>query len=398
MLLCPDLFRVSLVLPLMNGECTVIAHRNDSCDRIRLKLTWDNPWVKWLAGRDHAVSLQELHTLPQWLGLTLREEEELVQLGGEILVPLCRRGEMVAILILGPKSKGDSFTKRDLDLLNAASLQGAALLENAHLYHQLKDRVDELHRTQSQLVRTAKLAAMGDVSVGVAHEISSPLQAIISLTYLARHECASDSHTCPNASTMQRDLHLIEKEVESISSIMTRLLGFARTNSSKWEAVDANEVVRFVFRLNEGRFTLQDVKVSVDLDSPLPFVWGDEEQLKQVFLNLVNNALDAMPQKGTLSIETREVDGQVVIAFADTGVGIPADKLNCVFDPFFTTKPSGKGTGLGLALSYSIVDGHGGTIVLESEEGVGTRVEVKLPVHSHKQTGARREERALVYG
>jgi len=189
----------------------------------------------------------------------------------------------------------------------------------------------------------------------------------------------------PSDDAKRADLEVIEKEALRARAIVRDLLGYARQTDSVMEQTHINEAIESVLPLIRRRAETQNVAIAAELDPAVPRIMGDVNQLKQVFINILNNAIDAMPAGGRVHISTREVRGngtgpQVEIAFQDTGGGIPEDKLERIFDPFFTTKEDGKGTGLGLPISKRIVERHGGSIAVQSTPGAGTRFTVCLPV------------------
>jgi signal transduction histidine kinase len=235
----------------------------------------------------------------------------------------------------------------------------------------------QLHVRQDMLVNAHKLKAVGTLTAGVAHELNNPINNIMLTAELLREDYADYSDA--DRLDMVQDL---VGESERAQRIVRNLLDFARESGSEAEALDVAEIVDDTLQLATNQFKLANVKVNVDGRPDLPSVYGDAQQLEQVFLNIVLNAIDAMPDGGRLDIsigltgdrEYLEVD------FEDTGTGIPPHKMNDIFDPFFTSKKRGKGTGLGLALSLDILKRHGGDIQVRSEVGRGTTFTVVLPV------------------
>jgi two-component system NtrC family sensor kinase len=181
------------------------------------------------------------------------------------------------------------------------------------------------------------------------------------------------------------DLEVIEKESLRARAIVRDLLGYARQTDSAMEQTGINDALESILPLIRKRAESQNVNIEAVLDPQVPRIMGDVNQLKQVFINILNNAIDAMPSGGRVAVTTREIAGngtgpQVEISFQDSGVGIATDKINRIFDPFFTTKEDGKGTGLGLPISKRIVERHGGSIAVASTPGQGTRFTICLPV------------------
>jgi PAS domain S-box-containing protein len=234
--------------------------------------------------------------------------------------------------------------------------------------------ITDLAAIQAQLMQTEKMAAVGQLVSGVAHEVNNPLTAILGFADLL----LSNPEVPPSA---HADLEVIVQEAQRTKSIVQNLLSFARQSPRRREAVDVNDVLRRTVSLRAYDFSSHGVSVVEDLGPSLPPVMGDAHQLQQVFLNIVNNAYDAVREtgrKGCIEIETRAAGGSVEIFFRDNGPGIPHPER--IFDPFFTTKEVGKGTGLGLSICYGIVQQHGGEITAQNAPGGGGAVfRVVLP-------------------
>ena len=239
------------------------------------------------------------------------------------------------------------------------------------LIENITDRV----RLVEQLQLSEKMASIGVLAAGVAHEVNTPLTGISSFTQMLLENA---DPTDPKTALLEK----IERQTFRAAKIVNSLLNLSRTvpSGSERTTVDVNAVVADVFSLLEHQFATARIKVRRELSSHSADVLGIEHQLQQVFLNLFLNARDAMPRGGWLSVATR-LEGQRVIAeVGDTGSGIPSEHLARIYDPFFTTKAIGRGTGLGLSITYGIVHEHNGTITCESSIGQGTRFTVALPV------------------
>jgi signal transduction histidine kinase len=235
----------------------------------------------------------------------------------------------------------------------------------------------QLVRRHEMLVQAHKLKAVGTLTAGVAHELNNPINNIMLTAEALREEC--------DELPQQERLDMVDDLVaqsERAQKIVRNLLDFARETEIESEAHEVQDLVEDTLRLATNQIKLSKVKVKGDLAANLPPVYGDRQQLEQVFLNIVLNALDAMPEGGTLGIScstTRDRE-RVSVAFSDTGVGIPEQSISDVFNPFFTTKPDAKGTGLGLSVSLGIIRQHGGDIEVRSDLGRGTTFTVLLPV------------------
>jgi two-component system NtrC family sensor kinase len=233
-----------------------------------------------------------------------------------------------------------------------------------------------VHR-QELLVKAHKLKAVGTLTAGVAHELNNPINNIM-LTASMLHEDYKEL-TEDERLDMVNDL---VSQSERAQRIVRNLLDFARESNIESKAIRAEDIVEETLQLASNQIKLAKVKVKGELDSNLPPIYGDKQQLTQVFLNIVLNALDAMPKGGTLSISISTTKNRefVSVQFTDTGTGIPENMLGSIFDPFFTTKPGAKGTGLGLSVSLGIIKHHGGDIQVKSEVGKGTTFTILLPI------------------
>ena len=233
-------------------------------------------------------------------------------------------------------------------------------------------------KLEQQIVHSEKLAALGRLAAGVAHEIGNPLTSISTFAQLLR-EMATDDFT-------QSSLDIINNHIRRITEIVRQMSTFARPDAAKAKLTDINDILKSSLDLMRlDKRMKSTIEITTELGSDLPKTFIDEGQISQVFINIILNALDAMPDGGTLSVKSSCESGEsgkesVQIRFSDTGSGISRDALEKIFDPFFTTKEVGKGTGLGLSVSYNIVRSYKGDIKVESEIGKGTTFTVVLPV------------------
>jgi len=314
----------------------------------------------------------------------LRRSDEI---RSAISVPLILDAKVVGTLNVNRTRNVADFNRRDLNTLSLFATQAVLAIEKAQLYaasqqqvERLRQMLAELERTQAQLIQSEKLASLGLLAGGVAHEINNPLMVILGRAELLLPEVEADSKCA-------RDLDTIRRETTRIADIVRNLLKFSREGrDGSFQPVDINRAVEAVISMTRHILTVDNVLIETDLDPDLPSVCGNSGQLQQVFTNIVINAFHAMPQGGRLSIRTQSDDGRVLISFTDTGFGITHDNLSKIFDPFFTTKQDGKGTGLGLTVSYGIARAHHGDIRVESEPGKGTCFTVLLPAHGGSVT------------
>jgi signal transduction histidine kinase len=239
------------------------------------------------------------------------------------------------------------------------------------------DDITEKILLQQQLLTSEKLASIGILSAGVAHEINTPLTGISSYVQILQKKLSNTRHS--------RILGKIEAQTERVARIIKNLLNFARIPSeSSFHRVNLKESLEEIISLIE--YKLKTMHISLELNlSPVKPLWGEGERLQQVFINIILNAIDAMPKGGTLKIELSKMNNEAIIKIKDTGTGIKDQHLTHIFDPFFTTKGSGKGTGLGLSISYAIIQEHEGHIAAESMSGKGSTFTIYLPIDLDKR-------------
>jgi signal transduction histidine kinase len=306
-------------------------------------------------------------------------------------VPIISKGRLFGNLYVTEKQGEEEFSKEDEKLAVTLAAQAAVAIENASLYEEVQRSYEELKRSQRLLVRQEKLASLGRLAAGLAHELNNPLSSVAGFAEaLQRRAAEGETARPPGASDVQEYLTLIQEEVARAASIVRRLLDFARQREPTFGVVDLEGVVTKAVSFVQRQARLANQRIVV---TPFPEgsrVFADAQMLQQVLLNLLTNALDAVEGGGEVRITARQRrrgDGQrpeevwLDVMVSDTGTGISAQDLPRVFDPFFTTKEVGKGTGLGLAICQSIVEQHRGTIEVQSEGvGRGTLVTVSLPL------------------
>ncbi len=265
------------------------------------------------------------------------------------------------------------FTPDELRLAEGIALQGALAIENSRLYEGVKQQMAELKQTQAQLVQSTKLAAIGELAANIAHEINNPLTTVLGFaSFIAERLPAEDP--------MREELGLIQEEASRARDIVRDLLQFSRQRDFMPEPADLNAVLEQVVAMVRRQGALSTLTVNEAYGSDLPMVEMDVPRIKQVFLNIINNAVYAMKDGGALAIRTTVAGDKVHVAFQDNGPGIPADILGRIFDPFFTTKPEVSGTGLGLSVSLGIVQSHGGAVDVQSTPGQGSTFTIILPI------------------
>jgi two-component system, NtrC family, sensor kinase len=237
----------------------------------------------------------------------------------------------------------------------------------------LIDDITQRMRLEEQMVQTEKLTSLGLLAAGVAHEVNTPLAVISNYIQMLAKQIPADD---PRQKTIER----IVKQTFRASEIVNNLLNFSRTGSIEFSEVNMNSLLEETLSLVQHPFRTARVNVIKNYTDELPLVLGSTTRLQQVFLNLFMNARDAMPNGGMLEVRTGAHNGSVEIEVTDTGTGIATENLNRIFDPFFTTKATGRGTGLGLSVSYGIIKEHSGKVDVRSTPGKGTSFRLEFPV------------------
>ena len=228
--------------------------------------------------------------------------------------------------------------------------------------------------TQLQIGQSEKLAAIGRLAAGIAHEINNPLTSVLNYTHLVKQKKTNDEEDL-------RDLNVIIEETNRIRKIVRELLDFARQSPAKKESLNINQILQHLVSLIVKQKEFREIRFIENYDGKLGSFHADKNQIQQIFLNLLLNAAESIAQEGIITISTQDKNDHLIISITDTGCGISSEELSKIFDPFYTTKPVGKGTGLGLSVSYGIVKQYGGEIHCDSKEGEGTTFSVTLPYH-----------------
>ncbi|MFQ5875326.1 MAG: GAF domain-containing protein, partial [Dehalococcoidia bacterium] len=292
---------------------------------------------------------------------------------------------LVAPLLIGERRIGsisvesgkvDAFGPDDERLLTTLASQAAIAIENARLFDDLNKAYKELATTQARLFQSAKLSAIGELAAGVAHEINNPLTTIIGDAQLLLREMKPGQPGYESATA-------IERAGWRASKVVRNLLSFSRREEYDFAPTDINDTIESALSLIAYQIERANIRIDKELPSDLPLVLASAHHLEEVWINLLLNARDAIPkgQEGEIHIASRldEQNRSVQVLVSDNGCGIPPEHLGKIFEPFFTTKDPGKGTGLGLYISYNIIEQHHGSIQVESEVGEGTTFTVTLP-------------------
>lgn len=245
------------------------------------------------------------------------------------------------------------------------------------IFMDLKERLEmerRLKTTQEQLLQSEKLAAMGRLTSQIAHELNNPLYGIMNTLELMKTEISPGNNR-------RKILEMALSETVRLSELLHKMLTFSKPDQKEKQPVDINTILDEILLLHEKQFRENNIIIETRLADAMPSVLASKNQLRQVFLNMFNNAGDAMPDGGTLTVETAVEDKEIGIEVSDTGIGIKKENIKNIFDAFFTTKNSIKGVGLGLSVCYGFIIEHGGDIQVTSEQGVGTCFRITLPVY-----------------
>jgi signal transduction histidine kinase len=346
-------------------------------DRV-IGMVVDRGLAGWVVRNKKGAIVSDTSLDPRWFSFS--DEPNLS--GSVLAVPLMADGQVLGVLTL-EHPRTARFQERHLILITAITHQASAAVEKARLYNELsamaeileervEERTRELKETQAQLLHAEKLAALGELAAGVAHEINNPLHVLQAyVDYMASR--------VPEDDPVQEMLEPMRTSLESIAHLTAQLRDFSRPAMGERKPLYINNVLGRVLKLASKELMHSKVEVRETLASDLPPIVGDTRQLEQVFLNLMLNARDAMPGGGKLSVKTYSDPKDVYVCFVDTGVGIPTDQLTRIFEPYFTTKED-RGTGLGLAICQRVLSQHGGRISAESELGKGAVFTIQLPV------------------
>lgn len=267
------------------------------------------------------------------------------------------------------------------DITEKKQLEDKLKQYNEELEQKVKERTEEIELAyeqlkiaQNQLIQSEKMAAIGQFVSGLAHEINSPLDGIQNCLQVILNDIDNKEQT-------QKYAELSLDSTYKIEMLVRKLLSYARAHTLEKSDVDINFILQDILSLTSLKLRKNSIEIISELNPDLPLIYGDPHYLEQVFVNLIINASDAMPEGGKLTVKSYlENDKTIVVSIKDTGVGIPKRYLDKIFDPFFTTKQKDNGTGLGLYLAYSFITQHTGKISVKSKEGYGTEFTVKLPL------------------
>jgi PAS domain S-box-containing protein len=314
------------------------------------------------------IDQQDLPRLPE----VLQRAVALEGLHSWLWVVLWRKDRILGVLATSSRAQRE-FSRSEQGVMIAVGRQLATTIEKVHLYSETRQAYEDLRRTQEQLLQSEKMSAVGQLISGVAHELNNPLTAILGYTQLLESEKLEPR--------IEDFIQKLRKQAQRTQRIVQNLLSFARQHKPQRVHVDLRSVIEDTIALRDYDLKVNNIGVEREFEAVLPSVVADPHQLEQVYLNIINNAADAMMESGRggrLRVSIATENGSVVTSFHDSGPGIYDPKH--VFDPFYTTKRVGKGTGLGLSICYGIVKEHGGEISAQNHPAGGALLQVRLPV------------------
>lgn len=356
-----------------------------------MRLDADDLFLRQLERSDQYAMADFVDMDPQFE--TVKEEARKIfqQLDAKVIMPLILNQRLIGLIALGQKSNLKSYRGSEIKFLNelrraatialSNTLTLIAMQENLRKWNQeleekVKQRTEELEKAQEQLIQAEKLATIGTMSGGVAHEINNPLTAVLANAQMLKMTVTDkDDLEC---------IDLIEQGAKRCQVIVQKLMKYSRKSTREAEAqeVNLNQVLNNVLGFMKHQVELENIEMKTGFED-LPFIRGVSNELEQVFTNLILNAKDAIQDMrdsgGTIEIKSYQRNGCVCASVRDDGKGIDPENIKKIFDPFFTTKDVGKGTGLGLSVTFGIVEKHGGKITVESEPGKGSLFTVTLP-------------------
>jgi len=340
----------------------------------------ENPLITWLQKNKESLVYEELKRKSEEDSdpAVIKLEKQLKSLNAAVVVPCFLEKRLLDIIIIGDKLSGDFYTQEDIDNFTALAAEAALATENAQLYekieNEVKERTQELVQTQKQLVQAEKLATMGTLAGGVAHEINNPLTAILTNAQILLETGQYDKES----------LEMIEEATKRCRTIVQKLMAYAKkpAEATMVYEMDLRDVVANAVSFLKFQLEQENITAEILASEKAYQVKGNHNELEQVITNLVLNAKDAIrkvKKNGRIDLVLSENENWVTLSIQDEGAGIPAAIMGRIFDPFFTTKDVGKGLGLGLSICQSIIDKHKGKIAVESKENKGSTFTVYLP-------------------
>lgn len=373
-----------LVLDLLPGSIAVIYRFNEEPSDLQFKVESKGISHSTITDSEHRKLVEKFLTGGNSIYWNQANIGLISKFTSGVAVPLQHGGKLLGMLMLASNNISFIYDENHLRLFEGIGRQAALALRNAELHEiqvkyssqlevMVEAKTEELKSAQEMLIRSEKLASIGELAASIAHEINNPLQPI----RINLGDMLEDIQN--NIPIDVRAIQITQESVERIRRIVNQLLDFAgkRSNSNvEMELLDIGKVIETVVSLNRKFFEKEGMQIRLNIPTELP-LYGNKDQLEQVFMNLVLNAQAAMQRGGILDINGWIDKNEIITQFADTGCGIPPEQINKVFDPFFSTKING--TGLGLFVSYGIIQNHNGTIEVDSKLNKGTIFTIRLP-------------------
>lgn len=303
---------------------------------------------------------------------------ELLESDEFVVAPLVMKDESIGAIIACNFITGQPISEVDIQLLTALANHAALAIDNAHVYEELRERVEELDKAyrqleaaQQEVIRAEKLSTIGEVTAIVAHEIRNPLATIGGFAQAI-------SRRPDDNNRIERNANIIIEEVQRLEQILQNLLDFTKPTKPELVLHDVEPIIDSIVEMISQDAAENRVELEVEVQQDLPEIYLDERQLRQIIINLARNAIEAMPDGGRLLIGARQSDNNIEISVSDTGEGIPPEHREQIFDTFFTTKRTG--TGLGLSLTRKITQEHGGELYVSSQPGEGSTFVIAFPI------------------
>ncbi|MFH1683783.1 MAG: ATP-binding protein, partial [Candidatus Margulisiibacteriota bacterium] len=354
----------------------------------------DSPLLRYAKNNENIVLLDDLNSNLQDRRIYQEEKERLKEVWAqmrdfkaELCIIATSQEKIIAVFLLGKKLSEDPYSDKDLRLLRNLANQAAIALENARLFNDLQRTLQELKGAQEGLIQAGKMAALGTMTAGIAHEINQPLSGIKGYTEIMLRKAKEDTQ-------QYKDLAVIMIQVERMIKLLHHLRTFSRQASFKLERLNIAEPIEEALAFFREQLRAHNINIKLELPPNLPQIMGDANQIQQLCINLITNARDAIDalagdpggeihilgEKVRLADQWGQLTEFLQLTFSNNGRGIPKENLIKIFDPFFTTKEVGKGMGLGLSICYAIIQNHNGRIEVESKPGQKTSFRVFLPI------------------
>jgi signal transduction histidine kinase len=304
-----------------------------------------------------------------------------------VAIPLIENETPIGVIIADNRFSRRKIDKDTLQMLSIFSNQAATAISNSKLYSILQEKIfqlaesnRQLHKAHTRLMQMERFSIMGSVAAGVAHEIKNPLNSIVIYLELLKNELEKEK---PDTDKIAEKLNVVEHEIERLSDMATEFLSYSNVDQLKTSPIDIHILLQQVIRFIGYQAKEHNVTIKEKFSPSIPEISLNHKQMKQVFLNIILNAIQAMPDGGELKISTemaRNKEDKILVTFSDTGVGIKKEVQAHVFEPFFTTRKGG--TGLGLSFVDKVVRDHGGEIEIKSSKGKGTRIDLYFPLQN----------------